>query len=1203
MGPDQQDYYFLRGGGELGALIRATDWSKTSIGSPDTWPHSLRTMVAMMLSSKFPMFLWWGDDLVQFYNDAYRQSLGDNGKHPKALGQKGEDCWTEVWPVISPLIEKARTAGEATWNEDQLIPIYRNGVIEDVYWTFGYSPVFGDTGNIDGVLAVCTETTGKVKNKVALEESKDALEFAIEAAELATWDIDIISGIINGNGRLHKFFGIPDEVQVTYDAIIATVPVSERWRIEEAYANALQPASGGRFKFEYPSIHPVTNKEHIYSPKGKMLFNEDGVAVRFNGIIQDVTEQVQARKVIEQSEQHFRKLITESTIATALLSGPGFVVDIANNAMLKLWGKDLSIIGKTLEEIMPEQLNQRYLQLLGNVFHDGIEVHEEGALVLINRGGRMDAMYRDFSYKPLRDQNGEVASILVTVVDVTEKVIAQKRLLRSEERFQGAVAALKGILWTSNAEGKMEGAQPGWASLTGQSFDEYQGYGWANAIHPDDAAATLAAWNDAVHGQKTFIFEHRVKMGNGQWGQFAIRAVPLFHEDGSVREWVGVHTDITEQRKAEYALKESEQRYRLLMEEGTVATALYIGPEIRIQYVNDTMLGYWGKDRSVIGKTFREALPELEGQAFPGLLDAVFASGNTHFGKEELAYIEINGKLQASYYNYTYKALFSEDGAIYGIHHTAIDVTELVLARKMAEESEQKLRSVVDNAPFPIAVYVGKEMRVELANRSIMDIWGKGYDVIGKNFTDVLPELGSQEVFDQIIGVFNSGVSYHTRSQRLDLIVNGKNRPYWFNYSFTPLLDSSGKVYGVMNTGVDNTDIVLAKLKVEENEKNIRNTILKAPVAMCILRGPQHIVEIANDRMIEFWGTTAERIMDKPIFVGLPEAKDQGFEELLHKVYTTGETVAAQGVPVNLPRGEEIAPLYVNLLYEAFREADGSISGIICVVVDVTDQVHARLKIEEVVARRTGELAQANTNLQRSNNELAQFAYIASHDLQEPVRKVSTFAQMLEQSLGDVNEKSKRYLTKINEASARMTTLIRDVLSYSQLAKEKEDFVAVDLQQVLESILVDFELLVEQKQAVITSHGLPVIEAIPLQMTQLFGNLISNSLKYSREGVPVVLSITATPLSAEDIEKHDLNTNAGPFINIEFRDNGIGFKQEYAEQIFNIFQRLHGKSDFSGTGIGLAMCKRIIQNHHGEIYAIGKENEAIFNVILPLKQN
>ena len=1065
----EKHHHFLRDGGEMGELIRRFDWSQTALGSPGQWPQSLRTIVSIILSSKFPMFLWWGEDLIQFYNDAYRPSLGNEGKHPSAVGQKGRECWPEIWDVIYPLIDQVRTTGEAVWFEDQLIPIYRNGKVEDVYWTFSYSPVNNESGKVEGVFVVCTETTEKVHNLKKLEES----------------------------------------------------------------------------------------------------------------------------------EKRFRNLITESTVATVVFSGNDLVVELANEVMLKFWGKDSSVIGKPLLHIFPEQANQRYFGLLLKVLKSGEAVREEAALVLININGKLEPFYRDFNYKALFDENGNVTSVLATAIDVTQKVVAQKKLLQSEQRFQGAVDALKGILWTNNAEGKMEGEQPGWSALTGQSFDEYQGFGWASAVHPDDAQATVDAWNEAVRKRETFIFEHRVKMKDGNWGQFSVRAVPLFHDDGSINEWVGVHTDITEQRSAEQALIESERRYRVLTEEGTVATALYTGPGLRIQYANDTMLRYWGKDRSVFGKTFREALPEMEGQAFPGLLDAVYATGEAYVGIEEKAYLMINGKLLPSFFNYTYKALRRKDGTIYGIHHTAIDVTEQVLARKKVEDSEQKVRAIVESAPFPIAVYTGKEMLIELANKSIMDIWGKGYNVVGKLFTDVLPELGNQEVFDQIERVYNSGVSFHTRNQRLDLVINGKPRPYWFNYSFTPLFDASGQVYGVMNTGVDNTDIVLAKLKVEENENNIRNTILKAPVAMCIFRGPQHVVEIANHRMIELWGRSSEDVMNKPIFVGLPEAKDQGFEQFLDGVFNTGETAMAEDVPVTLPRNGKIESVFVNFVYEAFREADGEISGVIAVATDVTSQVIARRKIEEVVAERTRELGEANRNLQKSNAELAQFAYIASHDLQEPIRKVSTFAQMLEQSLGQVDDTSLKYLNKISSASSRMTTLIRDVLAYSQLSDEKEVFVPVNLQEVAESIISDFELLVEQKRAVIEYNGLPVVNAIPMQMSQLFGNLISNALKFSQPDVRPRVSITTTFLSEEQAGKYGIANIGAPYYDIEFRDNGIGFKQEYAEQIFNIFQRLHGKTEFAGTGIGLAMCKKIAQNHGGDIRAKGTDNGAIFNVILP----
>lgn len=136
--------------GEMGQLTRAFDWSKTSLGTVDTWPQSLQTTLSILLSSKFPMFLFWGDQLLCFYNDAYRPSLGKEGKHPGALGKPGKEVWPEIWPFIQPLIDQVRSGGEATWSENQLLPIYRNGKMEDVYWTFSYSPVNDESGQVGG---------------------------------------------------------------------------------------------------------------------------------------------------------------------------------------------------------------------------------------------------------------------------------------------------------------------------------------------------------------------------------------------------------------------------------------------------------------------------------------------------------------------------------------------------------------------------------------------------------------------------------------------------------------------------------------------------------------------------------------------------------------------------------------------------------------------------------------------------------------------------------------------------------------------------------------------------------------------------------------------------------------------------------------------------------------------------------------------
>ena len=151
----------LRGGGAAGELIRRLDWAGSPLGAIETWPIALKTALGIMLNSRFPMFLWWGPELIQFYNDAYTPSFGQ-GKHPQAMGQRGRDCWGEIWPIIWPQIDDVLVRGKASWNEDQLVPILRNGRLEEVYWTYGYSPVFDDQGAIGGVLVVCTETTSRV---------------------------------------------------------------------------------------------------------------------------------------------------------------------------------------------------------------------------------------------------------------------------------------------------------------------------------------------------------------------------------------------------------------------------------------------------------------------------------------------------------------------------------------------------------------------------------------------------------------------------------------------------------------------------------------------------------------------------------------------------------------------------------------------------------------------------------------------------------------------------------------------------------------------------------------------------------------------------------------------------------------------------------------------------------------------------------
>jgi PAS domain S-box-containing protein len=805
-------YYFLEGGGEMGQRTRAFDWSSTPVGAVENWPQALKTTVGILLHSSFPMFLWWGEDMIQFYNDAYRPSLGEDGKHPKALGQKAIECWPEIWDIISPLINQVKTTNTSFFLEDQLVPIFRNGKIEDVYWTFSYSSVIGESGGIDGVLVVCTETTGKVN----------------------------------------------------------------------------------------------------------ML------------------------REIERSKENLTNIILKSPVAMCILKGDEHIVETANERMFQLWGKSpAEVLGRPIFDELHEAAREGFKDLCDNVFRTGESFSAYGAPVTLPRDGTTVTAYVHFVYEPFRDGNGTITGVMVVAVDVSEEIAARRKL----------------------------------------------------------------------------------------------------------------------------------------------------------------------------------------------------------------------------------------------------------------EESENSIRALVESAPLPIAVYVGREMRIALANQSIIDVWGKGNDVIGKTYYALLPELEIQQIYPNLDNVFTTGIPFHARHQRVDLVMSGELQTFYFNYSFTPLFDSQGKVYGVMNTAAEVTDLVEAKLQVERSERNFRNMVKQAPVAMCIMLGPSHVVEVANDLFISLWGKTAKEMMNRPIFEGLPDAKGQGLEELLANVYATGQTFTALERPVVLLRHGQHETVYQNFVYEPYRDADGTILGVLAITVDVTAQVVARQQIEEVVMERTRELKQ-------SNAELSQFAYITSHDLQEPARKIRTFSGMLLGSLGNsIDERSKKYLSKIDVAASRMLSLIRDVLALSQLSSKTAEFEPIDLNKILEEIKSDFELLIEQKGSIIISDTLPVIDAIGIQMNQLFTNLISNALKFSRPDVPHRLIIRCDIIEKELRGEFPLLNPKDRYVKLQFIDNGIGFNKENARQIFDIFQRLHTREEYQGTGIGLAMCKKIAENHGGLISADATMGQgATFTVILPVSQ-
>jgi len=259
------------------------------------------------------------------------------------------------------------------------------------------------------------------------------------------------------------------------------------------------------------------------------------------------------------------------------------------------------------------------------------------------------------------------------------------------------------------------------------------------------------------------------------------------------------------------------------------------------------------------------------------------------------------------------------------------------------------------------------------------------------------------------------------------------------------------------------------------------------------------------------------------------------------------------------------------------------------VTIDITSEVENYRIIE-----------QRNQELERTNKELSAFNYVASHDLQEPLRKIQTFMSRLEAKEKDrISESGQLYIQRMKSASARMRMLIEDLLQYSRTNTSEKEYLKTNMNMLLEHAKTELLDSIEEKQAKIICDDLPTMEVISFQIQQLFINLISNSLKYSKEDVPPIIEITHEEVRSRDVEQ--IKESLYKFHHkITFKDNGIGFEQTYAEKIFLLFNRLHGKSEYSGTGIGLAICKKIVENHKGVIIAEGKPNiGATFIIYLP----
>jgi signal transduction histidine kinase len=578
-------------------------------------------------------------------------------------------------------------------------------------------------------------------------------------------------------------------------------------------------------------------------------------------------------------------------------------------------------------------------------------------------------------------------------------------------------------------------------------------------------------------------------------------------------------------------------------------------------------------------------------------LEQVFDTGIPYHGLEIPATAYFQGNEQTTkLFNLSYTPCRDDNGVINGVITTANDVTEQVVLRKKDHNYElnQQAFNLFMQAPVGICILKGTDHIIELANAPMLNIWGKDKSIIGKPLMAALPEIDGQGFEDLLDSVKQNGQPIHANEHLASLIRNGKKEQVYLNFVYQPYREDDKTVNGVIAIATEVTEQVIAHKKVEEAEETARLAIASADLGA-------YEINLVTDEMTStsrfniIWGLNQS--VSLTAYTAAVHTDDKPTMLLAHKdAVKTGKLFYEARIV-----WQDGSVHWVRVNGTVLFDVSGTPMRLAGVTQDITEQKSFSEEMKRLVTERTMELQKANEALEKSNVDLQQFAHVTSHDLQEPLRKIQVFAGRL-MGKGELFGEALLYLEKISSSSERMRGLIHDLLEYSSLSKTNSQFRLVDLDEVLQCVKSDFELLIDQKKVIIHADKLETIEAVPLQINQLFYYLLGNALKFSKKNTIPVINIKAGRVSDEKKKELQLRDNID-YYEIVFSDNGIGFDQEYAHNIFTVFQRLNNRSEYGGYGIGLAVCSKVAANHHGLIYADGVANEgATFTIILPYRQ-
>ncbi len=602
-------------------------------------------------------------------------------------------------------------------------------------------------------------------------------------------------------------------------------------------------------------------------------------------------------------------------------------------------------------------------------------------------------------------------------------------------------------------------------------------------------------------------------------------------------------------------------------------------------------MGIEGKQADILGKPGVVSLPGIWHIISP-IITELKTSGQASWHEDQWLPIIRKGKMEDTYWTSSFSPVTNESGNFEGILVTLNEVTEKVEAGKKMEEAEERSRLASEIAQ--IATWdLDLQTHTMIHSENLASIFGH-QKTVRLTYAEIMSQLHPDDLVNIVDKAFERAMQTGIYKYEVRVIKHN-GEAGWIRSHGQLFFDENNEPLKILGTLIDITEERTRREILMESELKFR--LLADSMPQLIWTADLHgNLNYCNLSVFTYTGLKQFAAARKG-WLALIHTNDI---PLYRKAWTTAMTTGDDFLfEHRLLRHDGCYRWQVSRGL-AQKDADGNIQMWVVTSTDIQQQKTFTEQLENQVKERTAELERTNANLVKMNIELQSFVYVSSHDLQEPLRKIQTFISRLH----DTEEvkftpNARDYFDRINLASKRMQSLIQDLLAYSRTNLTDKVFVLKNLQELAEEVKDDYSEIIMETHAIVEIRNLCMAKVIPFQFRQLLNNLIGNALKFTKTGVIPQVTITGQRIQGHAIE----NLGANPdlmYVHISIADNGVGFSMEYKDRIFEIFQRLHAKEHYSGTGIGLAIVKKIIENHNGIITASGVENEgACFNIYIP----